>query len=362
MINEMSMIEYVLKSTISLAVLYGFYHLFLRNAKTINFNRFYLLFSLLFSLVLPLIIIDWLIYFNFQSISILPNQVLGERNVTKPFYYLTIQPALIILYSIVSSILLLRFSLNIYRIRRLIQLNSVVNMSDCKIVLIEKETLPYSFFKYIFINKSDYENCRIEKELLVHEQAHCFKYHSVDIILVEMILIILWFNPFIWFFKNAIKLNHEYLADDKVLSDHDLSIYQNTLITLVFRNNSTYLASNFNYSLTKKRLIMMKKKKSIIRNLRTIMAIPLFLFLGLIITNAQNPPKANDVKVKQDDTLSKPSQSMTKRPVSEVDVPSPPQSAEKKPVGEGNPIPPPQSSKKRPVGEGDPIPPPPQKK
>ena len=55
------------------------------------------------------------------------------------------------------------------------------------------------------------------------------------------------------------KTNHEYLADDKVLEDHDLSKYQNTLKTLVFRNNSTYLASNFNYSLTKKRLIMMTK-------------------------------------------------------------------------------------------------------
>ena len=106
---------------------------------------------------------------------------------------------------------------------------------------------------------------------------------------------------------------------------------------------------------------MMKKKKSIIKKLRIIMVIPLYLFLGLVITNAQNTPKAKGVKVKQNDTLSTSSQSMTKRSVSEGGVPPSLQSAVKRPAGEGDPIPPPppQSAKKRPVGEGEPIPPPP---
>jgi hypothetical protein len=313
---------------------------------------------------MPFIAIDWLVIFNYHSISALPDQiVLGERMVSMPFYYLTIQTILIILYITVSSMLLFRFASNIYKIKKLIHTNSIVSVSNCKIVLIENETLPYSFFKYIFVNKSEYENNKIEKELLIHEQTHCFKYHSIDIIIIEIILIILWFNPLIWLFKNAIKINHEYLADDNVLSDHDLSNYQNILITLVFRNNSTYLASNFNYSFTKKRLIMMKKKKSITKNLRILMAIPLFVFLGLVITNAQKSPKAKDVKVKQNDTLSKSNESIPKRPVSEGGIPPPPQSVKKKPVGEGDPIPPPppppQQTKKRLVGEGDPIPPPP---
>jgi hypothetical protein len=344
------MIEYTINSTISLIILYGFYYLFLRNIKTIDFNRFYLLFSVLFSILMPLFTIDWPALFNFHRFSNLPDQVsLGQRIVSKPFYLVSIPTIWIILYSIVSLILLLRFALNIYKIKQLVHLGPVVRMPNYKIVLLENETLPYSFFRCIFVNKSDYENSKIEKELLIHEQAHCFKYHSVDIILVEIILIFLWFNPLIWFFKNAIKINHEYLADDKVLSDYDLNNYQNILITLVFRNNSAYLASNFNYSFTKKRLLMMKKKKSIINKLRIIMAIPLYLFLGLVITYAQNSPKAKYVKVKQNDTLSTSSQTITKRPVGEGDpIPPPP--------------PPPQSSKKRPVGEGDPVPPPPSAK
>jgi hypothetical protein len=343
----MSIIEFIIKSTLSLTVLYGFYYLFLRNAKTIDFNRFYLLFSLLFSILMPFIAVNWLLHFNYYRISNLPVQITFEEAISRPYFYFTIKVALIILYSIVASILLLRFSLNIYKIKQLIHSNPTVNVSNCIIVLIEKETLPYSFFKYIFINKSDYENNKLEKELLIHERAHCYKYHSIDIILVEIILIILWFNPLIWIFKKTIKTNHEYLADDKVLEDHDLSSYQNTLLTLVFRNNSTYLASNFNYSLTKKRLIMMKKKKSITKNLRIIMAIPLFLFLSIVITNAQNTPKAKDVKVKQNDTLSKSIESIPKRPASEGGIPPPPQSIKKRPVGEGDPIPPPPPSPKK---------------
>jgi hypothetical protein len=138
----------------------------------------------------------------------------------------------------------------------------MINNGKTHIVLIENKTLPYSFFKYIFVNRSDYENGKIEKELIIHEQTHCLQYHSVDILIIELVKIVLWFNPILWLFRKAIQLNHEFLADNYVLSTNNLSDYQNTLINLVFRNNSTYLASNFNYSLTKKRLIMMTKNKS----------------------------------------------------------------------------------------------------
>jgi hypothetical protein len=199
-----------------------------------------------------------------------------------------VQDLLAILYLIVSLILLLRFTLNIYNIARLIRTSSVVNIGKSQIVLLEKEALPYSFFKYIFVNRLDYENGKIEKELIIHEQVHCLQYHSVDVLIIEMVKIILWFNPFTWLYRNAIQLNHEFIADHKVLSTTNLSDYQNSLINLVFRNNSTYLASNFNYSLTKKRLIMMNKKA--IKDwivLRKIAIIPLFLILLITLAFTQ---------------------------------------------------------------------------
>jgi hypothetical protein len=91
----------------------------------------------------------------------------------------------------------------------------------------------------------------------MHEEAHCVQSHSIDIILIELINVIYWFNPAIWLFKRAILLNHEYYADNKVLSFHDTNNYQDLLVNLVFQSNSISLVSNFNHSLIKSRLIMM---------------------------------------------------------------------------------------------------------
>jgi len=283
------MIEFVIKSTISLAILYGFYHLGLRSSKTFSFNRYYLLFSLIFSLIIPFIGIkvNVNVPFNqgFQNFSKSTGQIVYSEAVSiEPQDFITFQDLLIILYVLVSAFLMLRFVVNIFKIIRLIGKSPKLKVHDTQIVLIKKATLPYSFFRYIFVNHSDYEHGNIHNELIIHEQTHCAQYHSIDIILVELIKIVLWFNPFIWIFKKAIQLNHEFIADSKVLLNNNLNDYQHTLLNLVFRNNSTYLASNFNYSLTKKRLIMMTKNNSTSKAIiRKIAVIPIFLILTIIL-------------------------------------------------------------------------------
>ena len=128
---------------------------------------------------------------------------------------------------------------------------------------------------------------------MIHEQVHCEQYHSIDILIIEFIKILLWFNPLIWIFKKEIQLIHEYLADNAVILKHDRKNYQNLILNIVFRNNSTYLASNFNYSLTKKRLIMMTKNNSWGKSMvRKIAIVPLVLILAITMTFSQeNLPK-----------------------------------------------------------------------
>lgn len=291
------MIEFIIKSTICLTVLYGFYYFFLQNIKIFDFNRFYLLFALLFSLIVPLINIHISVAIpvntNLHEISnATKNIILGKEISSEPIHDITIQDISVIIYIIVSCFLLLRFVLNIFKIVRLVHTSKVVSNSIIQIILVEKEILPYSFYKYIFINRSDYENGRIDKELILHEQAHCLQYHSIDILLVELIKVFLWFNPFLWIYRKAIQLNHEFLADNKVLSNYNLYDYQNTLINLVFRNNNICLASSFNYSLTKKRLKMMVKNNSQSKVIfRKIAAIPLFLVLAITLIFSQETQK-----------------------------------------------------------------------
>jgi beta-lactamase regulating signal transducer with metallopeptidase domain len=287
------MIIFFIKSTVCLFVLYGFYHLFLRNQKVLLFNRFYLAFSLFFSIITSLIVIpvksDYSLNTNIDKFTTTTGYFIKGNTIIEDTYSLfTVQNILFSFYVVITSILLIRFALNIFRLLKKIIKNKKVDYQKTSLVLIKERSLPYSFFKYVFVNRSDYENGNIEKELLMHEEAHCLQYHSIDIIIIELINVFLWFNPAIWLIKKAILLNHEFLADSTVLSTVELDDYQNTLLNLVLRNNSVSLASNFNYSLTKKRLIMMNRKtEKDWAILRKITIIPLFLILVVTLAFSQ---------------------------------------------------------------------------
>jgi bla regulator protein blaR1 len=287
------MIIFFIKSTVCLTVLYGFYHFFLHSHKVLLFNRVYLVSSLFFSVITSLILIpvksNYLLNNSFDKISSATGYFIkGNSTIVNSYSLFTFQNILFPVFVVMTSFLMIRFALNIFRLLSKIKKNKKVDYQKTSLVLIKERTLPYSFFKYIFVNRSDYENGKIEKELLIHEEAHCLQYHSIDIIIIEFLNVFLWFNPAIWLFKKAILLILEFLADNNVLTTFELDDYQNTLLNLVLKNNSASMASNFNYSLTKKRLIMMNKKTNKERMiLRKISIIPLFLILLVTLAFAQ---------------------------------------------------------------------------
>ena len=110
------------------------------------------------------------------------------------------------------------------------------------------------------VNKDQYQNGRIDDTLIQHEITHCKQGHSFDILLVELMKVFYWINPFVWLIKRSVQLNHEFLADNKVLLNHNVDNYQNLLINLVIKNDTGVLISNFNFSFTKQRLKMMTKQ------------------------------------------------------------------------------------------------------
>jgi len=96
---------------------------------------------------------------------------------------------------------------------------------------------PFSFFSTIFVHDMDYEKEQIPQAVLLHELAHTRQKHSFDMIFIELLQILFWFNPLILLYKRAMRLNHEYLADAAVLqAKTDLFAYQNQLLNNVFRN------------------------------------------------------------------------------------------------------------------------------
>ena len=267
------MIDFLLKSTISLTVFLGFYHLVLEREKMHQFNRFYLLFSIVISFAIPFLTFEIIkivpVVQNFEPLNtvitsaVIPeNEIQGtslpiEENINFIPYILWS------LYGIISFLLLLRFWKNIWKLISKSKSNPIVKYKNANLVLVDEKTLPHTFLNSIFINFDDYNNRNIEDELYTHELVHVTQKHTLDILFIEFLKVIFWFNPLFIFYKKAIQLNHEFLADEEIVKTYNnVPFYQNLLLQKGNGNQTIYLASNLNYLVTKKRLIMMTKSTS----------------------------------------------------------------------------------------------------
>ena len=280
------MIIYLIKSASCLALFLFFYHFILEKEKMHNFNRFYLLGSVLFSFWVPLStitipttpeVMEFVQDFNQTSFAENTTPIIIEES----FNYTQI---FIGIYLFISIIFLIRFGKNLFKIIQKIRLNETLNHKKAILVLVEDKILPHTFWKHIFINKDEYKQGKIEEELFTHELTHVTQKHTIDVLLIEVLQIVFWINPLFIFLKKAIQLNHEFLADETVINQHKNTFqYQYLLLNKAAWKNEYYLASNLNYSLTKKRLKMMTTQSSstkiLLKKLAVIPLLAGFIFL-----------------------------------------------------------------------------------
>ena len=280
------MIIYFLKSASCLVLLLLFYHLILEKEKMHSFNRFYLLIGVLVSLIIPLATLT--IDVPTVSTSEIPRFespfILEETTQIRIEETIDFTKYILGLYAIISCLLLVRFGRNLFKIIHKIRLNTQIKLEKACLVLVDDKMLPHTFWNYIFINKTDYKEGNIEEELYTHELTHAAQKHTLDVLLIEFLQAIFWINPLFIFLKKAIQLNHEFLADENVIKQHKNTLhYQHLLVNKAAWNNEYYLASNLNYSLTKKRLKMMTTQSSPTKIfLKKLVVIPLltgFVFL-----------------------------------------------------------------------------------
>lgn len=300
------MTTYLLKSGILLFVFYAVYKLWLENEKMFRFNRAYLLVSLVFSFVIPLQII------SFQStvsstVGLIELNELVIQKSSQSFEIISFSDFVMVLilaiYSLGVLLLTTRFLFGLYSFYKRLKRSEVHFIKDDKIVLIEESILPHSFWKSIFINKNEFENGKIPLELIAHEKAHLKQKHTLDILFVEILQIIFWFNPLLLLYKKSIKLNHEFLADEAVNKQFEsVKSYQNLLLDFASNKKTIALASNINYLITKKRLLMMTKKESPIKVVLKVFSVgiiyALLLFVFSTKTMAQKVSNKADVKEK----------------------------------------------------------------
>jgi len=274
------MLIYILKSSACLAIFFVFYKLFLERENMHIFKRFYLLASSFVSFIIPLITFISYTKPDQESINqnILLTEVISQR-VKESLFDLSF--ILWSIYGIGLIIFGIIFVKNLSQILLKVKNNPRVKIGSITNVLLLDLIIPHTFFNYIFLNKQKFENREIPKEVLLHEQTHAKQKHSIDILIIEVLQVVFWFNPLIYFIKHAVKLNHEFLADQAVLQKGiNTSVYQKILLTFTSNSSHIQLVNAINYSLLKKRLTIMKTRTS--KNaiwLRSLVLLPLLAVL-----------------------------------------------------------------------------------
>ena len=278
----------LLKSSACLAILMLFYKMVLEPLNHHHFKRFYLLAALLTSAIIPFITFIKYVEPTFDF------GIYDPESMTTPPYFPaelptitqeqpnTFLPALLwTIYTIGVIVFSTRFILNLIKISSKIKTHQKVKTSTFINVLIEKLAVPHTFFNYIFLNKSAFENNEIPQEVLLHEQTHAKQKHSLDILFLEILQIIFWFNPLLYFIKKDIKLNHEFLADQQVLKNgYHPKTYQNLLLRFSSNQKELALVNAINYASIKKRLTIMNTQTSQrTKWLRSLLLLPILALL-----------------------------------------------------------------------------------
>lgn len=298
-------------------LLMGIYQLLLAKTAMHKFKRFFLLLCLILPVVIPFVELESqapnisMIAVNENlTAQLLPNTgdptLLTESEeavltpMAKPVEQVTTHTSIdyqwwiMILYALVTLTLFFRYLISIRAIINKAKDATKTTFQGSRISILDQAIVPHNFLHLIFISRNDYEDYSARKRLLAHELSHARQLHSIDILLLELLRIIFWFNPLYFFWSRAIRINHEYLADAAVLNQFDdVNTYKKLLLSFSgYKSPRPRLTSPSNYSLTKKRFIMMTKKISRTGSfLRLAILTPLLIFTAVAMTLKTSVPE-----------------------------------------------------------------------
>ncbi|MEM9887948.1 MAG: TonB family protein [Bacteroidota bacterium] len=285
------MFPYILQVTLCWTVFYLLYLSLLRKETFFHVNRWYLLSTLVIGVLLPLI--EWQ-----------PSPVIEAH----PTYENAIQPIQVQMLQLEQSIeavsqpfildfmdVLLAFYLSgvlfflalllhgLWKIWKLYHASEVAQQGKIKVIYTPETHLPFSFFHLLFWSKN-YEAALPEKaQILRHEEAHIHQWHTLDVLFLEVLNILFWCSPIIYFYRKSLRRTHEYLADALVLKNTKRKEYGHLLLKQSLSGVQIALANHFIHSQLKDRILMMTRNKSRKRNLMKYLPLLPILLLAILV-------------------------------------------------------------------------------
>lgn len=256
-----SVIRYLLESSAILGMLTIFYRLVLHHELMFKFNRLYLLVSLMLAVFVPFVHLTSLGTSGANQATGFVNMmasvnVYGGQVQQKIIPLIADHQFFNWLYLVGAVLLLTRLLYGIVRLGGLSRKAEWLKIKGFKVAKLPGRFNPFSFFHIIFVNSSLYSDDDLD-QIIQHEIAHIRFKHSIDVLIIEALLIMQWFNPFAWVIRRLIKELHEFQADKEVIKK-GASVGQYKMLLLCQATGARLLpVNNFNQSITKKRFKMM---------------------------------------------------------------------------------------------------------
>jgi TonB family protein len=267
---------YLLKSVIWLAGFALIFILFLRNERFFVLNRIYLLAGIITSFIFPMISIHYTVVLPVVRNIQIENAIMSEIQNPDKSLIPDLKLILSVLYVLGVAFVLTLIIRQGRSVFRAIKKSEIISFHPAKLIKTPEYTTAFSFFSYVFVNPSvtDVET----KEIMIHELVHIRQKHWFDLLLVELLCMMQWFNPLVWIYIRFIRQNHEYLADEVALQQtSDPAVYRAVLLNQIVGAPVVNLANSFNYSPNKKRFNMMKNIiSSPYRKMKILFILPVF--------------------------------------------------------------------------------------
>lgn len=287
-------ILYLLKVILCSAFLYGYYKLALQNKSFHQWNRFYLLATIVISISLPLIKItveqtpgniD-----TMQMIRLL--QVVDADNAheegsgTAPA--IGYQQVLAFAYLAISVLIAIMIIHALWKVAALIRQHPSRKIEDINIIETEAQGTPFSFFRFIFWNRNIDIESGTGQKIFKHELVHVREKHSADRLFLNIVLIPFWANPIFWLIKRELTVIHEFIADSKAVEDQDTASFAAMIIEAAYPQHRFDISSTFFSSSIKRRLFMLTKMNRRVHYLTRIMALPMIALVFIAFTITTN--------------------------------------------------------------------------
>ncbi len=279
---------YLIQVVLFQAIFLMVYEVILKKEKSFHLNRIYLMSALMISFIIPLISIPKFETLIAESSITLPELIINSQNdkviANQDFGY----NIWMIIYGVVAGVILLRFIRKALVLRKLFSANkNKANKSKTyKIVDLQNSRKAFSFWKTIFIGDQISEEERTQ--IILHEEIHIKERHSLDIMGLEMLKIICWFNPLIYAYQKRIVLIHEYIADEHTVNSIDKRQYIQHLLNATFNTQDVQFVNHFfKESLTKNRILMLQKTVQTKAKWKYAIALPMLIGM-LIISSCLN--------------------------------------------------------------------------